>query len=103
MPMLLEIKRADLLAQSMYQRDEKLALVDRYEKQYNACVEASTCLQKKDMALNGSDLIAMGMKPGKEMGEVIEQLFEAVLDDPNLNEKEKLQELAHKFITPFIR
>lgn len=102
-PMLLEIKRADLRAQSMYQREEKMALVERYEQHYRDCLAQQSCLQKKDLAINGSDLIAMGMKPGKEMGEVIEQLFQAVLEEPELNRKEKLQELAHKLITPFIR
>lgn len=101
-PMLLEMKRADLLAQSMYKREEKLALVDYYEEQYQKCLEEQTCLAKKDMAINGSDLIAMGMKQGKDIGVVIDQLFEEILEDPTLNEREKLIELAHKFMTPFI-
>ena len=54
------------------------------------------------MTVNGSDLIQLGMKQGKEMGQIIEQLFEAVLDDPQQNEREKLLNLAHKLITPFI-
>ena len=101
-PMLLEMKRADLLGQSTYQRESKMALVDYYEAQYNECMEKHTCLTKKDLALNGSDLIAMGMRQGKDIGVVIDQLFDAVLEDPSLNEREKLTELAHKFMNPFI-
>ena len=101
-PMLLEMKRADLLAQSTYQREEKLALVNFYEAQYQECVEKRTCLTKKDLALNGSDLIAMGMQQGKNLGTVIDKLFEAVLEEPELNTREKLTELAHKLMTPFI-
>ena len=101
-PMLLEMKRADLLGQSTYQRESKMALVDYYEAQYNECMEKHTCLTKKDLALNGSDLIAMGMRQGKDIGVVIDQLFDAVLEDPGLNEREKLTELAHKFMNPFI-
>ena len=93
--MLLEMKRADLLGQSTYQRESKMALVDYYEAQYNECMENHTCLTKKDLALNGSDLIAMGMRQGKDIGVVIDQLFDAVLEDPSLNEREKLTELAH--------
>ena len=44
----------------------------------------------------------MGMKPGKQMGQVIDQLFESVLENPELNDKEKLIELAHKKMTSFI-
>jgi tRNA nucleotidyltransferase (CCA-adding enzyme) len=102
-PMLLDIKRADLQAQSMHLREEKMALVDRYEQHYTECIAKQNCLTKKDLAINGSDLIAMGMKQGKEVGEIIEQIFQMVLDDPQLNQKEKLQELAHKMMTPFIR
>lgn len=101
-PMMLEIKRADLLAQSTYQRESKLALVDKFEEHYKECVAKRDCLQKKDLSVNGSDLLAMGMKQGKELGIVIDKLFEAVIEDPQMNQREKLLELAHKLITPFI-
>ena len=32
------------------------------------------------------------------IGEILQRLFDAVLEDPSLNEKEKLQELAKKEI-----
>ena len=54
------------------------------------------------MSVNGRDLIAYGMKPGKQMGEILNQLFEAVLEQPELNDREKLLQLAHKFADPFI-
>ncbi|MBQ8625066.1 MAG: CCA tRNA nucleotidyltransferase [Agathobacter sp.] len=101
-PMMLEIKRADLLGQSTYQRESKMAIVDNLEAHYRECVANQTCLQKKDLSVNGSDLIAMGMKQGKEMGIVIDQLFEAVIENPEMNQREKLLSLAHKLITPFI-
>ncbi len=101
-PMLLEMKRADLLGQSLYQRENKLALVDFYREQYERCLAEQTCLTKKDLALNGNDLIAMGMKQGTGIGMVIDQLFDAVLEEPTLNTREKLEQLAHKFMTPFI-
>ena len=40
------------------------------------------------------DLIAQGMKTGKEMGEVLQALYEQVLDEPQLNNKETLLALA---------
>ena len=101
-PMLLEMKRADLLGQSTYQRESKMAQVDYYEAQYQECLENQTCLTKKDLALNGDDLIAMGMKQGKDVGFVIDRLFDAVIESPELNDKEKLMQLAHKLMTPFI-
>jgi len=92
---LFAVKRADTLGQSLYQRQEKLAYVDSYERLYFQVLAESQCVQKKDLAINGRDLIDAGMKPGKELGEVLDTLFERVLDEPELNTRESLLELAH--------
>ena len=54
------------------------------------------CLRMKDMAVNGGDLIAAGMKPGKEMGSTLEYLFGLVLEHPEYNQKEFLLDLLKK-------
>ena len=48
----------------------------------------------KELAVNGSDLISAGFKAGQEIGDLLEELFDAVLRDPSLNDKEKLLEMA---------
>lgn len=48
------------------------------------------CISLKMLAVTGADLIAIGMKPGKEMGEVLNQLFRLVLEHPEYNTKERL-------------
>lgn len=101
-PMLFDVKRADVMGQGEYQREQKLAYIDAYEAMYNQICQQKQCVQKKDLAINGKDLIELGMKPGKEMGQVLEELFQLVLEDPTQNEKQILLELAHKYITPFI-
>ncbi|MBQ7600553.1 MAG: CCA tRNA nucleotidyltransferase [Lachnospiraceae bacterium] len=52
------------------------------------------CTSLKELALTGNDLTAMGMKPGREMGALLHELLEAVIEDPKLNTKEKLKEIA---------
>lgn len=47
------------------------------------------CLSVSHLALNGADLVALGYK-GKAVGATLDLLLNAVLDDPTLNEKEKL-------------
>lgn len=101
-PLLFEVKRADTLAQSMYRREEKLEYLSRYEQQYKVILEAGNCVKKSDLAVNGRDLIELGMKPGRELGEILDQLFEQVLEQPELNTREKLLEQAHKMTAPFI-
>ena len=95
-PMLLAVKRADTLAQSLYHRDEKLQYIKELEAFYQDVLENAICVQKKDLAINGKDLIEMGMKQGKELGDVLEELYQAVLNEPKLNKKEILLELASK-------
>ena len=97
-PLIFELRRADVMGQSDYLREEKLRYIDDYEQIYRKCLEDHDCLTKKDLAINGRDLIALGMKPGKELGEVLEKLFQAVLKEPALNCRECLLEMAEKSV-----
>ena len=102
MPMMIEIKRADILAQSQYHFEEKMGYVDDLEKAYLEIQEKNHCVDRKKLSVNGRDLIAMGMKPGEKMGEILDTLFDIVLKDPEMNDREKLLEQANKLVTPFI-
>ena len=77
-------------------RDEKLANLMQYEFFYESIMKAKQCLSIKDLAVTGTDLIAQGMQPGKEIGEKLNQLLELVLENPDWNTKEKLLEQVHK-------
>jgi putative nucleotidyltransferase with HDIG domain len=72
--------------------DSLLPLVDRVKD----VLSKSRAFSLKDMAVSGKDLIASGIKPGKHMGIILNELLEAVLDDPALNTREKLLEIAGK-------
>lgn len=56
--------------------------------------EENGALSIKDLKINGKDLIQLGYKPGKLLGEVLNELFETVLDSPSMNSREKLLEIA---------
>jgi tRNA nucleotidyltransferase/poly(A) polymerase len=51
----------------------------------------------KDLAINGHDLMKVGVPPGPEMGAIIKAMIEIVLDNPALNTKEDLLEKAKEF------
>ena len=89
-PLLLEVKKADMLAQSLYKRDEKLKELEDIRKVYQEILEAKDCLSLKELAVTGRDLIEQGMKPGKELGEMLQKLFDYVLQYPEKNNKEEL-------------
>jgi hypothetical protein len=72
------------------QKDMLLPLVNRID----AIMAESKALSIKDLAVAGKDLMAIGIKPGKTMGIILNELLETVLDDPAQNTKEKLLEIA---------
>ena len=62
-----------------------------YENMYRKIIADRDCLSVKDLALGGDDLIReCGMKPGREIGEALQYLFERVLTDPSLNRRDML-------------
>ena len=89
-PFYLEVCRADILAQSKYEQDEKIAHLNEVVKIYEEIVAKRQCVSLKTLAVTGKDLIQMGMKPGKEIGDKLEEFLGLVLDDPELNTKEEL-------------
>lgn len=92
-PLLLKVKQADLHAQSTYQREEKQEKLDEICALYKEIVQENECVDLKGLAVTGSDLIAWGMKPGRELGEMLSQLLAIVIDDPGKNQKEALKEI----------
>lgn len=99
---LFKVKRADALGQSMYKREEKLQYVEDYRLMFKQVLDKNQCVTKKDMKISGKDLIALGMKPGKEMGQILDGIYEQILENPELNEHEKLIELANNMMSQLI-
>ncbi len=95
-PMLLMVKQADILAQSDYKREEKLDNLAQWKLLYENIMESRQCVSLKTLAVTGSDLIANGMKPGKELGEMLQKLLEYVLDNPEGNTKAELLKQAEE-------
>ena len=58
--------------------------------QYEEITAAGDCVTLKHLAVTGGDLIKAGMKPGPEMGRVLQKMLDAVLEDPSANTKEQL-------------
>lgn len=72
--------------------DLLIELQDRIKK----INEEKNALSLKDLKINGKDLIQAGIPAGKRIGVILNELFEAVLEDPQLNNHEKLMEIALK-------
>jgi tRNA nucleotidyltransferase/poly(A) polymerase len=67
-----------------------LPLMERVEK----VLSSRDALSLKDLAVSGDDLKGAGIKPGKTMGIILKELLEAVIEDQELNTRERLLEIA---------
>ena len=93
-PALLMIARADAMAKSDFAKAQLLPKYDTVEEGFRRIIAADQCTSLKELAVNGGDLIKAGIKPGKEMGELLQSLLTHVIDVPEDNVKEVLLERA---------
>ncbi len=56
------------------------------------------CLDLKHLAVGGQDLITAGVRPGKEMGQILKRLLALVLEEPEKNKKEVLLEQVSQWM-----
>lgn len=89
-PMLLQVKEADTMAQSLYEREEKLEWIARVGELYQEILKDKECLSLKDLAVTGRDLIQAGCGPGPELGKILNEMLQDVLEHPEHNTKEYL-------------
>ena len=87
---LMRLKYADLHAHANYLWADKLYQVEKLDEMYRKIREDKDPLEIKDLAVSGEDLIKEGIPAGPELGGKLRDLLEKVMDDPSMNEKEKL-------------
>lgn len=54
--------------------------------------------EQSQLAINGHDLISIGFKPGKKLGDALKHCLDYVLEFPEGNEKEKLLDICKDFL-----
>ena len=81
------VQRADVSAQSDYKRKEKLAQIAKNEADYLEITAKGECVSLKNLAVNGSDLIGCGIRPGKQIGELLNLMLDEVVEHPENNDK----------------
>lgn len=86
---LIDIHRSDTLAQSELCLP-RLQVMDDCEAIAREILAQTQCFQLKDLAVNGRDLMTLGVPKGKQIGTYLNRLLEAVMDGSLPNEKETL-------------
>lgn len=94
-----------LRAVSMSETDNTARLQENLtelKERVNSIRLKGDALTLKDLKVNGNMLInSLNMKPSPAVGEILDYLFDCVLDKPSLNEKEKLMEIACRRVSNY--
>lgn len=94
--LLLELKRADALGQAPQFRTAKLQYLQQLENILAAIIREGQCFSLKHLAVNGNDLLQLGIPQGKQIGIMLDQLLKAVINEEAENDRDKLLQLAKK-------
>jgi tRNA nucleotidyltransferase (CCA-adding enzyme) len=97
MELIFEVNRADTSAKNPNLIEGEYKKLGEARRLYDEILARQECVSLKELAVNGNDLIAEGFRPGREMGEILNRLLAAVIEKPELNQKEKLMEMAREF------
>ena len=92
---LLEVHKADITGQNpnLLHRLEDIMKCEAMAKEI---LSEPPCFSVKDLAVNGSDLIALGFSQGKIIGTILQFLLDAVIDETCKNEKKELLEYLNQ-------
>ncbi|MCD8117456.1 MAG: HDIG domain-containing protein [Oscillospiraceae bacterium] len=91
---LLACWRADSDDRGQAVRERNLAVIGRSEQAMESVLAREQCFSKRDMAVNGRDILALGVPEGPAVGRILETLFQQVLSGELSNERGPLLEQA---------
>lgn len=94
---LMQLKRADNLALAPIHA-ARIADIENAERLAREIMDSRSCFTLSSLAIGGRDLIALGMKPGKEIGRILNAALDAVMDEKLPNEREALLSFAEKMM-----
>ncbi len=91
--------RADNADRAPDVRARNLAMIETSERVLEGLfAEEAPCFSVKSLAVNGRDILALGVKPGPAVGRVLDRLFNDVLDGLVPNERGPLLQKAAELL-----
>ena len=102
-PYYMAMRVADIKAGSYYERKERLKKVVRIRNLFLKILYENQCISLKTLSITGKDLIEMGMAEGPEIGRILGEVLEFVIDYPKYNSREVLIPFTRKLIERMTR
>lgn len=94
---LLALQTADNLAKNPEHFPEKKARIDSVLRIYKEILAEHQPYLVSHLAVNGKDLIRIGYRPGREIGDTLKKLIDEVIINPDLNNREYLLNAAKDY------
>lgn len=92
-PALFALRRADNIGSGA--REPRMYALDALWRRVQEEIDAANAFSLRDLKIDGTDLMTeLGLPQGREIGRILNALFERVTDDPALNERDTLLALA---------
>lgn len=89
---LLDLQKADRICSS--DRDNNIDFLIEREKEIKSIIEYKEPYEKSQLVMDGNDIINLGYKQGKVIGQILEYLLDIVIKEPELNEYNKLKDIV---------
>lgn len=91
----LYVQMADDYAKNMEKSQEKIDILNEAITLLTLMEQEKDFTHKKDLKVNGHDMMKLGFV-NKQIGEILDELYQLVIDDPSWNDKEKLIQYARQ-------
>lgn len=96
---LLELKRADRLGKGNVDPTQVESQIEELRSLLRQIIAQDLCVRQDQLQINGRDLMALGMPPGPQMGQLLKTLLDAVIEGDLPNEKSYLVDFAQKHMS----
>lgn len=95
---LMAVRLYDIYAQSDVNQISRVDKIFMISNIASEVVLNRQCFQIKNLAINGCDILALGVEPGPKVGEVLNHLIDKVIDEDLENEHEVLVEATKEYL-----
>ena len=94
-PALFALRKADNIGSGA--RSPRMYALESLWERVQEEIRAASAFSLRDLAIDGTDVMKeLGVPPSPRVGQILNELFERVTEDPTLNTREHLLKLAHK-------
>lgn len=91
----LDLKTADFIGKPETGSSRLYEVAD-FRDRVTRILERKDPLSIRDLAINGEDIISVGIREGRNVGALLARLLEIVLNNPELNERDALLDIVKK-------